>query len=264
MKPFRLTPAYVWALIAVSAATAFGQQKLRLPSGSADIAGGKKLFEHHCALCHGPKGEGGRGPVLATPKLSRAPDDEALVKVLQDGIRGTEMPAALDTMSEKEVRQTAAYVRTLGKVQIQIKPVPGNPIQGAEIYRGKGGCALCHAINGDGGVSGPDLGSIGGRRSATYLREALLDPEAAVPEGYLLVAASLKDGSKVAGARMNEDSFSIQILDPAGRLHSFWKSELAELTKQFGKSPMPSFKGRLSEDELLNLIAYLTSLKEDK
>src|SRR6185295_4759197 len=104
-------------------------------------------FQVHCALCHGPKGEGGRGPMLAHPKLSRAPDDAALVKVIDNGIRGTEMPGA-GAMSDHEVRQTAAFVRSLGKVPT--KPVPGNPARGAEIYKGKGNCSGCHSMNGEG------------------------------------------------------------------------------------------------------------------
>src|SRR2546430_14094815 len=158
----------VCALAAVAAGT---DAKVKLPNSRAELARGEKLFEHNCALCHGPKGEGGRGPLLAQAKLNRAPDDAALVKVIEDGIRGTEMPSA-GSMSEREVRQTAAYVRSLGKVSQ--KPVPGNPEHGAEIYRAKGNCGGCHSIHGEGGLSGPDLAGVGGRRSAGYLREALV------------------------------------------------------------------------------------------
>ena len=34
--------------------------------------------------------------------------------------------------------------------------------------------------------------------------------------------------------------------------------------KQRGKSPMPSYKGQLSEVELTDVVAYLASLKETK
>jgi cytochrome c oxidase cbb3-type subunit III len=235
--------------------------KVKLPNSRADLARGQKLFQHQCALCHGLKGEGGRGPMLTRAKLSRAPDDAALVNVIEDGIRGTEMPGA-GAMSAHEVRQTAAYVRSLGKVPL--RPVPGNPAGGAEIYRGKGNCTACHSIKGEGGVTGPDLAGISARRSAAYLRESLVDPEAAVPDGYLLVTVVTKNGQKVTGTRVNEDSFSIQIRDDAGRSHSFWKYDIAQIDKQRGKSPMPSYKGQLSEDELTDLVAYLVSLKEEK
>ena len=134
-------------LCAIAAMAAGAESKVKLPNSHADLARGEKPFQVHCARCHGAKGEGSRGPALARPKLPRAPDDTELLGVIRHGIRGTEMPGA-DSMSEKEMRQTAAYVRSLGKVSQ--KPVPGNPERGAEIYRGKGACATCHSIRGEG------------------------------------------------------------------------------------------------------------------
>jgi putative heme-binding domain-containing protein len=253
--------ALLYVLSAVTAVAAGTETKVKLPTSRTDLETGQKLFQNNCALCHGPKGEGGRGPMLTRAKLSRAPNDAELVKVISDGIRGTEMPGA-DVMSDREVRQTAAYVRSLGKTPL--KPVPGNPALGAEIYRGKGGCANCHSIRGEGGISGPDLTDVGGRRSGAYLRESLVDPEAAVPDGYLLVKVVAKDGRSVTGLRVNEDSFSIQIRDDSGRSHSFWKHEIMQIDKLRAKSPMPSYKGRLSDSELTDLVAYLASLKESK
>ena len=253
--------ALLYVVCAVTSIAAVTDIKVKLPNSRADLARGEKLFTVHCALCHGPKGEGGRGPMLTQAKLSRAPDDAALIKVIEEGIRGTEMPGA-GAMSEHEVRQTAAYVRSLGKVTL--KPVAGSPTHGAEIYRDKGKCAVCHSIHGEGGVSGPDLADIGGRRSAGYLRESIVDPGAAVPEGYLLVNLVTKSGQTINGIRVNEDSFSIQIRDDSGRSYSFWKTDVAQVDKQRGKSPMPSYKGQLSEDELTDLVAYLASLKEEK
>lgn len=253
--------ALLYVMSAMAAVAAGTETKVKLPSSRADLTAGQKLFENNCALCHGPKGEGGRGPMLTAAKLSRAPNDAALVRVISDGIRGTEMPGA-DVMSDREVRQTAAYVRSLGKTAL--KPVPGNPALGAEIYRSKGGCASCHSIKGEGGISGPDLTDVGARRSGAYLRESLVDPEAAVPDGYLLVKVVTKDGRSVTGVRVNEDSFSIQIRDDTGRSHSFWKHEIMQADKLRAKSPMPSYKGQLSESELTDLVAYLASLKESK
>jgi cytochrome c oxidase cbb3-type subunit III len=113
-------------------------------------------------------------------------------------------------------------------------------------------------------VAGPDLSSIGDSRSAAYLRESLLKPDAAVPEGFLLVTVVPNSGQPVTGARVNEDSFSIQIRDSQGRSLSFWKKDLAKIDRQRGKSPMPSYQGQLTEAELTDLTAYLASLKETK
>jgi cytochrome c oxidase cbb3-type subunit III len=232
-----------------------------LPKTPADLQRGGKLFQVHCALCHGSKGGGGRGPALAKAKLTRAPNDAALVKVIKDGIRGTEMPGA-GAMSDREMRQTAAFVRSLGKVAQE--RVPGDPAHGAAIYRDKGNCSACHAIRGEGGVAGPDLSTIGDSRSAAYLRESIVDPNAAVPEAYLPVTVTPKGGQSVNGVRLNEDSFSIQIRDTSGRAFSFWKKDVAQIDRHPGKSPMPSYKDKLSEVELTDLVAYLASLRETK
>jgi putative heme-binding domain-containing protein len=254
MKP---AVSFLLCCLAVLAA----EPKVKLPSSRADLLRGEKLFQVHCALCHGLKGEGGRGPVLTRPKLSRALDDAALLNILDNGIPGTEMPGA-GAMSDREMRQTAAYVRSLGKVAL--KPVPGDSARGAAIYRGKGNCAACHSVHGDGGVAGPDLSTIGDSRSAAYLRESILTPDAAVPEDYLLVTVVANSGERVTGARVNEDSFSIQLRDNSGRSYSFWKKDVAQIERQRGKSPMPSYQGQLAEAELTDLVAYLASLKEAK
>ena len=253
-----MRPALCLVLWAGAAWAAANEPKVKLPSSRSDLARGEKLFQVHCALCHGPKGEGGRGPLLTRAKLSRAPDDATLLSILEDGIRGTEMPGA-GAMSDRELRQTAAYVRSLGK--LTPKTVSGDPARGAEFYRGKGRCVNCHSVRGEGGIAGPDLSGIGESRSAAFLRESIVNPGAAVPEGYLLVTVVSRSGQRVTGERLNEDSFSIQIRDIAGRTYSFWRKDLAEVDRQRGKSPMPSYEGQLTDTELTDLVAYLASLK---
>src|SRR4029077_8872576 len=123
----------------------------------ADLKNGQQLFMAQCARCHGPKGEGERGTVLTQPRLSRAPDDQALFQVIRDGIKGTEMPGgyALDT---RETWQLTAYVRSLGRMPQEA--VPGVPKRGQELYQAKGHCSQCHIIKGQGGSLGPELTEI--------------------------------------------------------------------------------------------------------
>jgi cytochrome c oxidase cbb3-type subunit 3 len=259
-----MKPAMLFSWFAIAAIGADTGTKVKLPNSRGDLVHGEKLFQVHCARCHGPKGEGSRGPTLIRARLLHAPDDAALLAVIDEGIRGTEMPGA-EAMSRHEILQTAAFVRSLGKVPQQ--PVPGDPARGAEVYRTKGNCGACHSIAGEGGVAGPDgpdLTLIGEARSAAYLRESLVDPQAAVPEGYVRLTVVSKAGHSVTGVRVNEDSFSIQVRDDSGRSYSFWKSDVARVDKPQNKSPMPSFGGQLSDPELTDLVAYLASLKERK
>ena len=78
-----------------------------------------------------------------------------------------------------------------------------------------------------------------------------------------MVRAVTAAGGEVTGVRVNEDTFSIQIRDVANRIHSFWKSELRELDKEWGRSPMPSYREALSAAELDDVVAFLASLRGD-
>jgi cytochrome c oxidase cbb3-type subunit III len=253
----------VLLVIAIGGAFAANEpgKKVKLPSGKNDLASGARLFENHCALCHGSDGGGGRGPVLTQPRLRRGPDDAALLKVIEEGVPGTEMQGAWQ-MDQRELREVAAYVRSLGRVSA--RAVPGNPAHGEQVYRGKGGCASCHTIKREGRPMGPDLTSIGLRRNAQYLRDSVVSPEAALPDDFLQVRVIPASGPAITGVRLSEDSFTLQLRDDAGRLHSYWKRDLKDIAKERGKSPMPSYKNKLTEEELTDLIAFLVSLREDQ
>src|SRR5579859_5327219 len=173
----------------------------------ADVAEGRRNYQNHCAGCHGPGGEGGRGAPLASVTLSRAPDDAALFAVIKNGITGTEMPRAFE-LSDHETWQVAAFVRTLGRVAPE--PVSGNPANGERLFR-TSGCVQCHSVRRQGGRMGPDLSEIGARRSASYLRAVLLQPEASLPDGFMLVHVTTRDASRVTGILINEDTYSVQI-----------------------------------------------------
>ena len=222
-----------------------------------DVREGERLYLAQCGPCHGPRGEGGRGPTLALPRLRRAPNDVSLYQVIRRGVRGTEMPGS--GLSEQQIWRVAGFVRSLGRVEHE--PIPGVPEQGKRLYATKGNCVQCHTLDGQGGGTGPELSEIGARRSASYLRQALVEPEAAVPNDFLRVRVTVKDNRRLSGTRLNEDSFSIQFRDLSGKTHSFWKSELEELHKDWGKSSMPSYGAILTPEELDDLVAYLASLQ---
>jgi cytochrome c oxidase cbb3-type subunit III len=227
-------------------------------TSAADLQTGQKLFDGQCAGCHGPNGEGGRGAILAQPRLRRAADDESIFRVIRFGIRGTEMPGG-HALTTRETWQVAAWVRSLGRIAPEA--VPGNARQGEQIYRAKGNCASCHTIAGTGGNLGPELTGIGDSRSAAHLRKTLLDPASTLPENFLQVRLISRDGRRITGIRINEDTFTIQVRDFSGNIYSFMKQDLRDLQKDKSKTPMPAYGNILSPAETDDLIAYLTSLR---
>ena len=243
---------------------------IALAQAAVGADAGAALFLTHCAPCHGAKGEGGRGANLAVRRLPRAPDDAALASLIAQGIPGTQMPAT--RMTAEESTRLVAYVRSLGRSQAT--QVSGDAANGKRLFESKGNCGRCHTVGAGTGRFGPDLTDIGARRGPAYLRAALVDPEAEVPENFasyrkliytpdnfLMVRAVTADGRTVSGVRVDEDTFSIQIRDSADHLYSLRKDELRELHKDWGKSPMPGYGGVFSDAELQDVVAYLASLQ---
>lgn len=225
-------------------------------TSEADLAQGKRLYDGRCAGCHGPKGDGGKGANLAQPVLSRTSDDRSLWMVIRYGIPDTEMPGGL--MTQREIWQVAAYVRSLGRVQGGA--VTGDSAKGERLVRGKGGCLGCHAIGTEGGRMGPALTDIGARRGPGHLRAKIANAQGDVPAGFRLVDITNKAGAKLSGVRLNEDGYSIQFRDAKGEIHSYWKRDLTFL-KVERRSPMPSYAHQLSETEINDMVAYLASLR---
>jgi putative heme-binding domain-containing protein len=107
---------------------------------------------------------------------------------------------------------------------------------------------------------GPDLTDIGAIRNAARLERSILDPSETILPQHRIVRAVTKQGATFTGRRLNEDTDTIQLIDDRERLVSLAKSDLRELTV-LKASPMPSYQGKLSSQELADLVAYLLSLK---
>lgn len=230
-------------------------------AGAKDLADGKRIFDAQCGWCHGADGTGGTGPNLQRTTLRNAGTDAALTQLVRNGIPGTEMPSFAIALTDHMAWQTAAYVKSLGRTRA--KPLPGDVGRGSALY-GSNGCATCHVVAGSGGALGPELTRIGSLRGPTYLRDALIKPAATHPPGYLVVQATINDGSTVRGVRVNEDVFYVLIRDAAGTVHSLDKSKVTKLERQLEASLMPSYATRLSESQLDDMVAYLSGLRGEK
>jgi putative heme-binding domain-containing protein len=242
----------VWALTALGAA----QEQHPGEYSPAEIENGARLYTAQCVTCHGATGDGVGGVDLRRGTFRRAASDEDIKRVVATGIEGT-MPKF--DFSAAEQNGLVAYIRSGFSVKGRAVKI-GDAARGKTVYETKGACATCHRVSGTGTRKGPDLTDIGSLRTPSMLQQTLNDPSE-----YLLpinrpVRATTRDGKVVAGRRLNEDTYSVQILDESGRLVTLLKADLKEL-QVMTTSQMPSVRGKLTSDEVSDLIAYLISLK---
>jgi len=236
------------------------------PATAESIAKGKELFQGTCANCHGIDGSGANGPNIQSAAATMGP--EGLYTRMTSGAIGTAMPN-FTFLGEDKIWQIADYVSSLGQHGAGVSF--GDPQKGKQVYEASA-CATCHSIAGQGGNAGPDLTTIGAQRAAAMLRNELLDPGASLPldtaglsertayHAYQMYRVTLNDGKQLEGMRVNENSFAIELRGAKGELHSIEKYNVRKVDEVPGKSFMPSVKGKLTDEQLNDLVAYLAGL----
>ena len=228
----------------------------------ADIENGARLYQSSCAGCHGPNGEMVPGVELQRGRFRRGTSDTEIMRIIQLGIPGTTMPPS--SFSEAQAGTIVAFLRSVAPASDGGTPVVrGDGATGRATFEGKGRCATCHRINGVGPRVAPDLSDIGAIRSARELEQKLVDPNALVRPANRFIDLVMQDGTKLSGHLLNQDTFSIQLLDSRERLLSVAKTELRDYT-YVKSSPMPSYRDALTAAELGDVVTYLVSLKGER
>ena len=235
---------------------AFGQDHVGQYE-QADIEYGARLYSSNCTRCHGEAGDEVAGVDLRAGEYARAASDPELITLIRRGIPGTAMPPASFTQSE--LAGLVAYLRNMATYDLGSVAL-GDAGRGEGLFRGKGECSSCHRVNGVGPRAAPDLSAIGTTRSAGSLEQVLLDPTAAMRPTNRPVRLVTRDGTVVQGRRLNEDTYSIQLVDANERLVSLDKADLREFTI-LTTSPMPSYEETLTAEERADVLAYLLMLK---
>jgi cytochrome c oxidase cbb3-type subunit 3 len=252
--------AVLSAMQAVSPTQMHGQQPGAPPSaGSGSTLEGQRIFAASCAPCHGLDARGSdRGPDIASKREVQQLSDDALLRLVQDGVAGTGMPA-FRSLGATQVQTIVHYLRTLQGQTVAVV-FPGDPERGKGLFFGKPGCSQCHMASGKGGFIASDLSSYTGPRSADEIRRAIADPDKSLDPGKRSLVVTTTTGQTLTGIARNEDNFSLQLQTLDGAFHLFAKSELRKIDYQ-PRSLMPGDYGaRLSRQELDDLVSYLMSI----
>jgi cytochrome c oxidase cbb3-type subunit III len=241
-------------------------------AGDANAAKiGESQFRANCAFCHGLGARGGgRGPDLTRAQKKHGSSDADLFRTINEGVPGTAMPPNGATqqgvgMTDTEIWQVITYIRGVEK-----KPTAnaGNAAHGRELFYGDAACSTCHMVNGKGGRMGPDLTSAGAGRSMDYLIESIRNPSQRLAQGiseamkefsqeYITARVVDAAGQKFEGVVLNEDNFTLQMIDMREQLHLFEKDKLRSLNES-RESLMPVYApDQLPDKDLQDLIAFL-------
>ena len=141
----------------------------------------------------------------------------------------------------------------------QPPPPPGDAANGKALYD-TNKCADCHRIRETGSRFGPDLTNIGALRSPDQLEQAIVAPDEDVQPDARHVRIVLKDGTAITGRIINQDAFTVQLITSKEELKSYPRAGLREYTI-VDKGLMPSYKGKLTPQQVNDLVNYLASLK---
>lgn len=308
----------------------------------AEIDAGSKLYDSNCGSCHGENGDKVTGIDFSKSTFKTARTDEDIARIARSGVPNTGMPPN-PALSEAQAGNLVAFVRSLvgGRVigNATATALTGDPARGKTIFEGKGTCTTCHAVNGIGATSGPDLGAAGGGRGGgrgagapaiaavppaagggapagappaagggrggrgggapgaggrgggapagppaagalpaapaaqgrggggrggnvpnpAQIERSIVDPSAEMAAPYRIYQVVTKANVTARGTLLNQDTFSVQMRDTSDKLMSYWKTDLKEFA--FVPSPMPSYKDKLTPQEIADVVSYLVSLR---
>jgi len=236
---------------------------------------GEYEFRINCALCHGLGAHGGgRGPDLTRAQKKHTHNDAEMFQVISNGIPGTVMPANGTNgqgvgMTDEEIWQIITYIRSV-EMKAPAKPV-GNAEHGKQLFYGEANCSLCHTVAGKGGRVGPELTAVGGSRTREAIIDSVRNPSRRLawglteatkefPQEYETITVVTGDGTEIKGVALNEDNFTVQMMDSSEQVFLLEKDKLRSFKKS-RESMMPVYSPNLlSDKDLDDIVAYLISV----
>ena len=234
--------------------TAHAQEAVVAP---ADVEDGQRLYLGACTNCHGPDGDTVPGVDFGHGQFRRASSDAELADIIRRGIPGTAMPPG--NYSSRQASLIVAYLRSMATTDSKATAT-GDPARGKVLYEGSGRCLTCHQVQGNGSRLGPDLTEIGRLRRVSELERALVDPAPEVRPQNRMARVVTRDGATITGRLLHHDTFTLLLLDSQEELRAFNKADLRDLTV-IKSNPKTSYRGRLTTQELADVVGYLVTLK---
>jgi putative heme-binding domain-containing protein len=218
---------------------------------------GRADFQRICGTCHSLER-------ATSQRLTRGEWTRVINDMVARGAQGTQ-----DELDNVMTYLTANFGKPLaGADGVKPKVAPAvneKPLSEAEIAKGRElltakGCLSCHRMGDTGSYAGPDLSTIGARRSGDEIRASLVSPKKDVSPENRAVELIASDGKTITGRLLRHDGFTVQMMDSNNQLRSFQKANLRKF-EIVTTNPMTSYVNQMSAQDLTGLVRYLSSLK---
>ena len=233
-----------------------------LPEGAGEAA-----LQSACSTCHSIS-------VVTAQRLSHAGWENVVDNMVSRGAQATPEEQeqivryltanfGVDAPAPKNPASGEGSVPTQPQAPAQTQPAPvldNSQIVHVNDLINSSGCLSCHRMDGKGSFAGPYLGDVGANHTAEQIRASLVSPSKELAPQNRSVRLVTHDGKTVVGKLLNQDGFSVQLIDASGHLLSFEKANLREFTIITTNS-MPPYANTIAPQNLSLLIKYLETLK---
>src|SRR5258706_6418087 len=234
-------------VLAVGGPAANSQGQDRAPQYfQSDIQYGAQIFTSQCTSCHGENGDLIPGVNFRAGQFKRVISDNDLRATITTGVPATAIQPF--TFGASDLTGMVSYLRNMGSFNAR-GMMMGNASRGHALFEGAGNCAGCHAVTGKGPRVDPDLGDIVARRTAELIHRTPAHTAGSMSPANQPVHAVTGAGKTINGRRLNEDTYTVQLIDEQEHLVSLTKADLREYTVLKSTS-MPSYKDKFSAQEL--------------
>lgn len=154
----------------------------------------------------------------------------------------------------------------------ELLPLLDKAGKGRDFARGKAAfasaqCILCHRYGDQGGAAGPDLTNVATRFKRRDLLESITEPSKVLSEQYMMTMFTMKDGTVTAGRISQENADKAVVMtNPFDTATTATVSKADVKSRELSKASLmpPGLLNTFSEDEILDLLAYLESMGDEK
>ena len=221
---------------------------------------GRALVQRTCTACHSVD-------TVTSQRLSQSGWQATVENMITRGAQATpdEQTQIVDYLAKNYGPSTSTPAPGSGRASrrpVHTQP-PVAPLDASQVAQAKGliqsnNCLSCHRVGDQGSFAGPYLGDVGANQSIEQIRTALVSPNKELAPQNRSVRLVTQDGKTVDGRLLNQDAFSVQIIEASGQLKSFEKASLRNFTIVTENS-MPSYESKMSTQDIDLLSHYLAT-----